>query len=187
MGQFSISMIGNLAYINVVGNYFMKNKKFKITLTVVVVLIALSFASKKYREYDLIKHSTYGPNWNSERKKRKMPLIEEDMRPGRDFTELTNRWWTESYPTEDKKLVHTWKKVLVSDGRSFREIDAFRYHINDTIYRQLNLTSEIEKDSTLISGQLGWIYTRPDALDRPPWQQLTQLQIDSVKRLWGIK
>jgi hypothetical protein len=149
--------------------------------------MALAFVKKKYRDYDLIRHSTYGPNWNSERIKRKMPLIERNMRPGRHYTELTNRWVTESYPTEDMKLVHAWKKVLVSHGRSFREIDAFRYHINDSICHQLNLTSNILGDSAAISGQLGWVYLRTNKLNDTPWQQLTHSQTDSVKRVWEIK
>jgi len=65
-------------------------------------------------------------------------------------------------------------------------MDAFRYYINDTINHQLNLTSEIDKESTSISGQLGWVYTRTDKLANTPWQQLTQLQIDSVKGVWEI-
>lgn len=165
----------------------MRNRKTKIILTVVVTLIILAFAMAKYRDYDLIRHSTYGPNWNPERIKRKIPLIEEDMRPSRHYTELTNRWGTELYPSEHERLVHTWKKVLVSSGRSNQEIDAFRYHINDTICHQLNLTSDILADSTLISGELFWVYSRSDKLSYAPRLQLTHMQIDSIKSVWGIK
>ena len=94
------------------------------------------------------------------------------------------------YPV-DSNTLHVWKSI-VSGGKDITfETDAFRKKTGDSIHYQLNLTIKFKKDSSveisalIFKGHTNESKSLSFEFDKG-YKELSKIELDSVKKSWGL-
>lgn len=160
--------------------------KKKYIFIIVAIAVAAFFGIRFF--FSKVPEATahYGVKANELRKKLQLPLIDEDMYEKTDYAGNGSRWNNKRKEPKGNEILHVWKNVIPKNDESglFKEYDAYKRISNDTIY-QLNIVAEVVGDTAVI--RQGTLYRENSPGVATPIADLTDLQVDSLAKLWGLK
>lgn len=159
--------------------------KKKYIFIIVAIAVAVFFGIRFF--FSKVPESTahYGVKANELRKKLQLPLIDEDMYEKTDYAGNGSRWNNKRKEPKDNEVLHAWKNIIPLNEKSGldKEYDAYKRIINDTLY-QLNIDAKVVGDTAVI--RQGTLYRENSPGVATPITNLTDLQVDSLAKLWGL-
>lgn len=150
-------------------------------INTIAFLILIYFAFDYFYKKRLISEFHYGVKANSIRTKLNVPIIDDYMESVNPYNEYGNRWESSNKEPENNEVLHVWKNVSVDDVGRIEEEDGFRKNVNGKI-AQFNISSNIYGD-TLSKRKGMFFYYKSKLIGN---ENLTENQIDSISREWGL-
>jgi hypothetical protein len=161
-----------------------KNKKRVFLILPVLISFSLFLYIKNKIEISKLE---YGEQANSLRLDLKVPIIDSYMSaeyPSDRY--FGNRWESWRNKPKSGQVLHAWKRVTPSEENEFilrKEWDAFRKKDKDGRILQLNISSEIIRDSISIRTAKLFYFDSEPRNER----DFNESQIDSIAQAWNLK
>jgi len=160
----------------------MKKYLLPIILLLLIAYLVFNFFYNRHR----ISILHYGVKANGLRIRLHIPIIDDYMKAKNKYNAfLGNRWESGKDLPKDQEALHVWKTVtpLTDTTGLYDEMDAYRKKFNDTLYFQLNIYSKVQGDTQATRHGKLFFHNYNKLLD----MDLTDIQIDSVSKSWGLK
>lgn len=160
----------------------MKKYLLPTILLVFIAYLVFDFFYNKHR----ISILNYGVKANDLRIRLHIPIIDDYMKAKNKYNSFFgNRWESGNDLPKDPEPLHVWKTVtpLTDTTGLYGEMDAYRKEFNDTLYFQMNIFSKVQGDTMATRDGKLFFYNNNKLLDI----DLTDMQIDSVCKSWGLK
>lgn len=160
----------------------MKKYLLPTILLIFVAYLIFDFFYNRFR----ISNLHYGVKANDLRARLHVPIIDDYMKAKNKYNAFFgNRWESAKDLPKDTTPLHVWKTVTpLTDSSGLNdEMDAYRKKYNDTLYFQMNIYSKVQGDTHVTRHGKLFFHDNNKLLDI----DLTDFQIDSVSKRWGLK